>query len=145
MNLWRANGIGNSHFNHDIYFSPIDFKIYSVRKLLILKFIVSCRVYIIVFKPGPVQVPGFDQVTGSPGSIPILKKNQNDVVLVKKKQKSTGYNRVFDWVLPGQPAGSARSHRVMTFPIFSSTSPVPVPGRPGQPAGPGRVSKLWFV
>jgi hypothetical protein len=42
---------------------------------------------------------GFDRVTGSPGSIFL---NQNDVVLVKK-QKSIGCNRVFDWVLPGQP------------------------------------------
>jgi hypothetical protein len=48
------------------------------------------------------QVPGFDQVIGSPESILIFLKNQNDVVLVKKKQKSTGCNRVFDQVFPGQ-------------------------------------------
>jgi hypothetical protein len=34
------------------------------------------------------QVPGFDQVIGSPESILIFLKNQNDVVLVKKKNKS---------------------------------------------------------
>jgi len=61
----------------------------------------------IVFKPGPVaaRIPGFDRVTGS---IPILKKIQNGVVLVKK-QKSTGRNRVLlgqpgrrvGWVTPG--------------------------------------------
>jgi hypothetical protein len=32
------------------------------------------------------QVPGFDQVIGSPESILIFLKNQNDVVLVKKKK-----------------------------------------------------------
>jgi len=53
------------------------------------------------------RVPGFDRVTKSAGSIPILKKIQNDVVLVKKKkQKSTGCNWVFD-----------RVNWVMTFPI----------------------------
>jgi hypothetical protein len=30
------------------------------------------------------RIPGFDQVTGSAGSIPVLKKIQNDVFLVKK-------------------------------------------------------------
>jgi hypothetical protein len=45
-------------------------------------------------------VLGFDRVTGSPKSIFL---NQNDVVLVKKKQKSIDCNRVFDRILPGQP------------------------------------------
>jgi hypothetical protein len=40
-------------------------------------------------------------LTGSAGSILIFKKIQNDIVLIKKKQKSTGCNRVFDRVLPG--------------------------------------------
>jgi hypothetical protein len=31
------------------------------------------------------------------------KENQNNIVLLKKKQKLMGCNRVFDWVLPGQP------------------------------------------
>jgi hypothetical protein len=43
-----------------------------------------------VFKPGLVQDLG-----ESPGSILIF-FNQNDIVLVKNKQKSTGCNRVFD-------------------------------------------------
>jgi hypothetical protein len=46
-------------------------------------------------------------------SIPILKKIQNGIVLVKKK--STGCNQVFDRVLPGQPVGSAGSHRVNPY------------------------------
>jgi len=41
-----------------------------------------------------------------------FKKIQNDVVLIKKKQKLTGCNRDFD-----------RVGRVMTFPIFLSTRP----------------------
>jgi hypothetical protein len=78
----------------------------------------------IVFKPGPVQGPGFGFWPGRwVGRVNLyFKKIQNGVVLVKK-QKSTGCNQVFYWVLPGQPDGSARSHRVMTFPIFSSTWP----------------------
>jgi hypothetical protein len=46
--------------------------------------------------------------------------NQNDVILVKK-QKSTGLQPGFDRVLPGQPVGSAGSHRVFPLPVFSST------------------------
>jgi len=46
----------------------------------------------------------------------IFLKNQNDIVLVKKKQNLAGCNQVFDRVLSGQPAGSPR---VLTFPIFS--------------------------
>ena len=76
------------------------------------------------------------------------KKNQNDVVLVKKnktkkKQKSTGLQPGLAGLTgsPGQLAGSARSHRVFSSLVFSSTSPVPTPGRPGlettRRAGPG--------
>jgi len=84
-----------------------------------------------VFKPGPVQGPGFGfwpshrVLTGSAGSISILKEIQNGVVLVKKK--STGCNQV----LPGQPAGSAGSHLVMAYSIFSSTRPGSNPGSAG--------------
>jgi hypothetical protein len=46
--------------------------------------------------------------------------NQNDVVLVKK-QKSTGYNRVFDRVLPGH-TGQPQAGRI-----------------PGRLAGPGQA------
>jgi hypothetical protein len=77
-------------------------------------------------------------LTGSPGSIPILKKNQNDVIFFLKK--STGCNQVFDRVLPGQPAGS---HRVMTFSIFFSTQPGSSPGSAEFQVNPlGRISKL---
>jgi hypothetical protein len=41
------------------------------------------------------QVPGFDQVIGSPESILIFLKNQNDVVLVKKKTKVNGLQPSF--------------------------------------------------
>jgi hypothetical protein len=52
-------------------------------------------------------------LTGLARSIPILKKIQNGIVLVKKK--STGCNQVFDRVLPGQPVGSAGSHQVNPY------------------------------
>jgi hypothetical protein len=60
-------------------------------------------------------------LTGLPGSTSILKKNQNNVVLVKKT-KVNGLQPGFAWSTgsPGQPVGS---HRVMTFSIFSSTRP----------------------
>jgi len=46
------------------------------------------------------------------GLIFISKKIQNGIILVKK-QKSTGYNRVFDQVLLGQPG-----HKIIIFFIF---------------------------
>jgi hypothetical protein len=72
-------------------------------------------------------------LAGSAESIPILKKIQNGVVLVKKKkQKSTRrVNRVTDRVLPGQPVESIGSHRVMAYAIFSSTRPGSSPGSAG--------------
>jgi hypothetical protein len=94
-----------------------------------------------VFEPGPVQGPGSGfwpghrVLAGSAGSIPILKKIQNGVVLVKKKKSQrvatrflTGFCRV-----AGQPAGS---HRVMAYAIFSSTRPGSSPGSTRR-AGPG--------
>jgi hypothetical protein len=66
---------------------------------------------------------GFNRVTGSAKLIPILKKIQNGVVLVKKnkkKQKSTGCKRVFDRVLLGQPTRLVGSYPIMIFLIFSS-------------------------
>jgi hypothetical protein len=58
-------------------------------------------------------------LTGSAGTIFILKKIQNGVVLVKNKNKSQRIAIGFlTGILPGQPAGS---HRVMIFLIFSST------------------------
>jgi hypothetical protein len=76
----------------------------------------------IVFRPG--LRLGFRVLTvlpGRPGQFFFL--NQNDVVLVKKKQKSTGCNRV----LPGYTG--------FFLPLFFlQPGPVLVPGRP---AGPG--------
>jgi hypothetical protein len=68
-------------------------------------------------------------LTGSPDrprQFFYFKKNQNDVVLVKKK--STDYNRVFDRV--------AGSHQVFSFTVFSSTWLDSSPGSARQ-AGPG--------
>ena len=84
---------------------------------------------------GPVQSsgsgfwPGLRVWPGRPGQF-FIKKNQNDVVLVKKKQKSTGLS-------PGQPG-----HTGFFLPLFfRQPGPVPVPGRPGpgstRRAGPG--------
>jgi hypothetical protein len=58
--------------------------------------------WIMIFRLGPVQGLGSGFWPGyrSPKSIFL---NQNDVVLVKKKQKSIDCNRVFDRILPGQP------------------------------------------
>jgi hypothetical protein len=68
----------------------------------------------IVLRPGPVQ----DLSSGFwPGQF----FNQNDVILVKKKYKSTGLQLGLDRVLPGQPAGSAWSHQVFPSFIFSLT------------------------
>ena len=50
-----------------------------------------------------IRILGFDRVIRLSGWISFF-KNQNEVVLIKKKkQKSTGCNRVFDRVLLGQP------------------------------------------
>jgi hypothetical protein len=70
-----------------------------------------------------VRIPGFDRVAGLAGSIPIKKNSKQRYFSKKKAQKSTGCNRVFDLVLPGQPTRSAESHRVMIFSIFFSTRP----------------------
>jgi hypothetical protein len=58
----------------------------------------------IVLRPArsKAQVPGFDRVTGSAGSVLFLKKNQNDVVLEKKSQ----------WVCNRVLIGSCRVNRV---------------------------------
>jgi len=104
-----------------------------------------------VFKPGLVaglvQGPGFRfwpghwVLTGSAGSISILKKIQNGVVLVKKNKSQrvatgflTGFFRVSP---PGQPGHTGSW--LMLF--FHQPGPVPAPGRPGprstRLAGPG--------
>jgi hypothetical protein len=83
--------------------------------------------------------PGFDRVTGS---ISILKKIQNGVVLVKK-QKSTGCNRVFDRVLPGRRVGWVTpGHDLSYFFINPARFQLRVGRVLGRPAGPNRISKL---
>jgi hypothetical protein len=77
-----------------------------------------------------VRVPGFDRVTRSAGSIPILKKNSKWRRFSKKKTKINGLQPSF-W--PGQLGHD--------FSYFFQPDPVPALGRP---ARPGRVSKLWF-
>jgi hypothetical protein len=68
-----------------------------------------------VLKPGPVvDSAGSRVLTGSLGQFFFL--TQNNVVLVKKINKSTGYNQVFDRVLPSQLVGSPL---VVTSPVFS--------------------------
>ena len=88
-------------------------------------------IYIYIIKA---RVLGFDRVTGL---ISIFKKLKR-YHFSKKKKNSTGCNRV----LPGQPAGS---HRVMNFPIFSSTWPNSSFGLVGSWIDPpGWVSKLYI-
>jgi hypothetical protein len=67
---------------------------------------------------------------GSPGSTLFFFINQNKIVLIKKK-KSTSYIQIFYRVFSSQPARSARSHRVVTSPIFFKPDPIPTPGRVG--------------
>ena len=68
---------------------------------------------IIVFRPGPVQGLDSGFWPGRPGQF-FFKKNQNDIVLVKKSQRvATGF-------LTGQPVRLAGSHRVFLSPVFSS-------------------------
>jgi len=71
-------------------------------------------------------------LTGSAGSISILKKIQNGVVLVKKK--STDCNRA----LPGQPG-----HGLCYFFITPAQFQPRISRVPGRPARPGQVSKHW--
>jgi len=70
------------------------------------------------------------------GSIPILKKIQNGVVLGKKKTKVNGLQPGFAGSTrsPGQPGHTGSW--LMLF--FHQPGPVSAPGRP---AGPDRVSK----
>jgi len=95
-------------------------------------------VSIIVFRPGSVQDPGSGFWPGHRvARVNSLKKNQNDIVLVKK-QKSTGCNWVFDWVLSGQLG--------FFFPcfFFNLTRFQPRVNRvPDQSTRSGRVLKLW--
>jgi len=101
---------------------------------------VSCKVLRPGLVAGPVQGSGFGfwlghrVWLGRPDQF--FKKNQNDVVLVKKNKKKTKINGFVTGPWPGQPG-----HTEFFLPLFfHQLGPVPAPGRP---AGPGRVSKLW--
>jgi hypothetical protein len=86
-----------------------------------------------VFKPGPVKalVPGFDQVTRVNSDF--FKKSKRSR-FSKKNKKSTGCNRVFDRVLPGQSGRwvNQPGHTgFWLFLFFLKPSPVLALGRPG--------------
>jgi hypothetical protein len=86
-----------------------------------------------VLRPGPVQGsgsgfwPGLRVWPGRPGQF-FKKKNQNDVVLVKKNKSQRVCHRVL--------TGSAGSHRVFPSPVFSSTRPGSSPGSAGSRVDP---------
>jgi hypothetical protein len=116
---------------YEIYIK-IEVKLVIMLRTLTLSWI---KLYTIVFRPGPVQGPGssVDRVTGSPRSI--LFFNPNDVILVKKKQKSTGRNRIFDRVTSG-----------FSFPYFyfNPARFQPRVGQvPGRPVGLGFKTMLY--
>ena len=91
------------------------------------------NIWTIVFKPGPVA--GLVQGLGSgfwPGHLVgrvnlYFKKNSKRCRFSKKKT----VNGLQPGFWPGQPARSARSYRVMAYPIFSSTRPGSNPGLAG--------------
>jgi hypothetical protein len=62
------------------------------------KYIDMCHAFLfhcsLDFKPGSGSRSGFQVLTGL-----FILKNQNDIILVKKKKKSTSYNQI----LSGQP------------------------------------------
>ena len=77
---------------------------------------------------------GFDHVAGSARSISIFKKIQNSIVLIKK-QKPTGWNWVFDRVLPGHqvnPTGRPGHTGSWLFLFFHQSDPIPAPSQPDQ-------------
>jgi len=103
---------------------------------------------VIVFKPGPVAglVQGSCSRFWSGHPVarvnPYFLKNQNDVILVKKKkQKSTGCNWVFDRVLLGHRV--TLSHDFSYFFCNPAWFQPQVSWIPSRPARPSRVSKRW--
>jgi hypothetical protein len=95
-------------------------------------------VYSIVFRPGPVEGSGFDRVARV--NFFFLKSKRR--CFSKKKQKPTGCNQIFDQVLPGHTGFFLPLFFLQPGPILASDRPGP--GLTCQ-AGPGRVSKLWFI
>jgi hypothetical protein len=94
----------------------------------------------IVFRPGPVQGPGHR--VARVNSFFFL--NQNDVVLVKKQNKS---QRVATGFLTRSTGSSGQPTGFFLPLFFLQLSLIPAPGDrvPGRPAGLGRVSKLWGI
>jgi len=86
------------------------------------------------FKPGPVQDSGFRFWPGQSGQS-LFKKNSKRRCFNKKKTKINELQPSFAGS-PGQTTGSAESHRVITFPIFSSTRPGSSPGPAGSRIDP---------
>jgi hypothetical protein len=91
-----------------IFLDGVEYLFYFFNNL-VFEFSGECHVTIVLI-PGPIQGPGFGFWLDHLVTRVNLKKNQNDIVLVKKNQKSTGL----------QP-GLAGSHRVFPSLIFSST------------------------
>ena len=85
------------------------------------------------------RVLGFDRSPGRPGQVFFLKKSKRRR-FSKKKQKSTGCNRVFDRVLPGQSNCNHIYIRFFISLFFLQLGLVPAPGRP---ARPGFKTMVW--
>ena len=103
----------------------------------------------IVLRPArsKAQVPGFDRVTGSAGSVLFFKKKSKRRRF--RKKKSMGLQPGLNQVLPGQPGCRVNppGQPGFSFPrfFFNPAQFQPRVSRvPGRPAGPGRVSKLWI-
>jgi len=126
-----------------------------IKPNIFIKYSISPKVLRPGLVAGPVQGsgsgfwPGHRVWPGRPGQF-FKKKNQNDVVLVKKKTKKTKANGFVTGSWPGlaRSAGSPGHTGFFLPPFFRQPGPVPAPGRPGpgstRQAGPCRVSKLWF-
>jgi hypothetical protein len=118
-------------FMHNKYTKDIESTCYIVqlKKNKRYMFWFACTATI-VFRPGPVQDPGSGFWLGHRvARVNCFLKNQNDIVLVKKK--STGCNRVFD-----RSCRVVGSHQVFSSPVFFQSGPV---SDPGLPARLGRV------
>ena len=112
-----------------------------------IKIIINMGGRVIVFKPGPVAGPVQGSCSRFWSGHPVARvnsyflKNQNDVILVKKKQKSTGCNWVFDRVLSGHRV--TLSHDFSYFFCNPAWFQPQVSWIPSRPARPNWVSKRW--